>query len=1110
MSFTNSTVNVIARRGTFTYLNDAVFASDGPVDYGSSGNLGDVSFDDLTINFRYKPDLYGGQFYTDRVDQTYEIRDILAGLPAFRSVTLIAQARNDVTTGDFSVSADGISLNLVGTRFQYGGFFTVRVEFAPAFFSTGNETTDFNSLTDDQLSRIRAVGAPTIYQSLSGDDIITLPNRANYDLDKSAGVLNWSNGTQFHAGPGRDTVFGGDGNDWIHVGEGLDQAYAGDGDDRIHDDPLDLQTGLFGGLIDGGAGIDRLFFESAGTKFVVRLFEFNSPDPKRTIASITDQLGNIVWKPGNSGIAAAPGQQVQVNFRDVTKAGDVTGSVFVSNVEFIDDIPFTGPSVWIEDFSVREIPVNGVAQIVVRLSQPFSGPTTVSYSLASGSAELDRDFGFGEATRTVTFAPGQTIATIPILILADSFEENNETFSVRLTTAPAGIGISRPMATGTILANFRTFAEPTAQLPAAAGLDPVSSDGITFKDSTSAFTLNFDGTVTASDGSVFQATREKLDEILGNDLAVATFSALRRAATAGTAAAAAAANSVLSTINSTLRFGSLLDDYVSDQWATTSKMLDLVVSPSGTEAEMDVLWQQVKNRHTEFLVSSTTLNAGAQGQIVTDALHFAAHHSDIAVDIALSFANTGAAVIYDPGHNDLFMGSDRGDTVELGDLADIAIGMGGSDVLRGQAGNDLLFGGEGNDRLEGGAGGDTLNGGTGNDLLDGGAGGDRAVFAATRAQATVTVAANGLTISSAQDGTDTLVRVEQLQFADGFASFSFRNPGSAVIANFNPANGWTSQDLFPRHIADVNGDGFADVVGFGFSGVLVALGSANGNFSTAGLVVANFGQTAGWTSDNRFHRELADVNGDGRDDIIGFGVAGTLVSLANANGSFANPATGIADFGTNQGWATQNGFARTVGDVNGDGRADIIGFGTAGTLVSLGNGNGTFQAVRSGIANFGVNQGWANDTNFHRAVADVNGDGFDDIIGFGQAGTLVALSNGNGTFGNAQLVLTDFGVNQGWSSQDGFARLVIDVNSDDIADIIGFGAAGTLVAYGLGDGSFTKAGFDVANFGAAQGWTSNNIFRRDIADINNDGLADIIGFGASGVLIGLNQGGFLI
>lgn len=48
----------------------------------------------------------------------------------------------------------------------------------------------------------------------------------------------------------------------------------------------------------------------------------------------------------------------------------------------------------------------------------------------------------------------------------------------------------------------------------------------------------------------------------------------------------------------------------------------------------------------------------------------------------------------------------------------------------------------------------------------------------------------------------------------------------------------------------------------------------------------------------------------------------------------------------------------------------------------------------------------------------------DDVIN-GGAGTLVALSNGEGSFGAATLALDNFGRMQGWATQDGFARTLL-------------------------------------------------------------------------------------
>ena len=157
-------------------------------------------------------------------------------------------------------------------------------------------------------------------------------------------------------------------------------------------------------------------------------------------------------------------------------------------------------------------------------------------------------------------------------------------------------------------------------------------------------------------------------------------------------------------------------------------------------------------------------------------------------------------------------------------------------------------------------------------------------------------------------------------------------------------------------LGDVNGDGILDIVtaNYGTDNVSVLLGNGNGTFQTQ--VTFTTGATTRPQS-----AALGDVNGDGKLDIItaNFRSKNASVLLGNGNGTFQAPAT----FG-----AGNNPYCVALGDVNGDGRLDLIiaNFRSANASVLLGNGNGTFQAqatFATGTAPYSV------------ALGDVNGDG---------------------------------------------------------------------------------------------------------------------------------------
>ncbi|MFF0905406.1 UNVERIFIED_CONTAM: VCBS repeat-containing protein [Kocuria sp. CPCC 205316] len=158
---------------------------------------------------------------------------------------------------------------------------------------------------------------------------------------------------------------------------------------------------------------------------------------------------------------------------------------------------------------------------------------------------------------------------------------------------------------------------------------------------------------------------------------------------------------------------------------------------------------------------------------------------------------------------------------------------------------------------------------------------------------------------------------------------------AAEPGSFSYAQGWRVGQ-HPRELADVNGDGRADAVGFGDAGVLVGYGLDDGTFSPATLKASSFGRDQGWRVD-RHERALADLNADGRADVVGFGEDGLYLSYSVPNGVITTPTHSdpdLADYGVDQGWRVDR-HPRKLADATGDGRADVIGFGDAGTYLSV-------------------------------------------------------------------------------------------------------------------------------------------------------------------------------
>ena len=328
---------------------------------------------------------------------------------------------------------------------------------------------------------------------------------------------------------------------------------------------------------------------------------------------------------------------------------------------------------------------------------------------------------------------------------------------------------------------------------------------------------------------------------------------------------------------------------------------------------------------------------------------------------------------------------------------------------------------------------------------------------------------------------------------DGDGTFQ---PPNMVLFGFNFHTGWLVE-RHPRFVVDLTGDGRADMIGFGDAGAWTALNNGDGTFQAMKFVVADLGYEQGWRVDQH-PRFVADITGDGKADLVGFGNDGVWVALGNGDGTFQAPAFVIADLGYDQGWRVDQN-PRFVVDVTGDGKADLVGFGNDGVWVALSNGDGSFQPPKLVLADFDPAHGW-DGTKHLRIMGDLNGDGRADIIGFGDAGVYSAISNGDGTFAPATFILAAMGYNDGWRIEN-HPRFAADVTGDGVADLVGFGDDGVWVSI-TGDGG---ARLVLDGFCYNQGWRVP-LHPRYLADLNGDHRADIIGFGDAGVWTALSNG----
>ena len=192
-------------------------------------------------------------------------------------------------------------------------------------------------------------------------------------------------------------------------------------------------------------------------------------------------------------------------------------------------------------------------------------------------------------------------------------------------------------------------------------------------------------------------------------------------------------------------------------------------------------------------------------------------------------------------------------------------------------------------------------------------------------------------------------------------------------------------------------------------------------------------------------------------------------------------------------------------DINGDGYSDVFDFNSSRIYYSLSDGEG-FGPVQTwnGDARFTEAGNWY--TGYYlRQPVDLNGDGNIDVLGVTSA---VFASINTGTAG----VTSTTWLGSGFPNVKDLNRnphFVVDVNGDGFPDIVDMYDAGTYVTLNTGSSFIArvKVTDNMGNDGEGPDYGSWDQLRhsRQLADVNGDGLPDLVGIGRRGVEVSLNQ-----
>ncbi|MER6482422.1 FG-GAP-like repeat-containing protein [Streptomyces virginiae] len=323
------------------------------------------------------------------------------------------------------------------------------------------------------------------------------------------------------------------------------------------------------------------------------------------------------------------------------------------------------------------------------------------------------------------------------------------------------------------------------------------------------------------------------------------------------------------------------------------------------------------------------------------------------------------------------------------------------------------------------------------------------------------------------------------EFSSGNSKLLMKSDGNLVLLSKDNKQLWaTGTNGNPGATARMQSDGsFAVLTADAKTTLWSTRTSTPGSYAVLhprGVLVLYTGSGQSlWTSGSQ---SRPDYNGDGYTDVLARDVNGDMWIYPGTGGT-GTGTLGGRYFAGNGWWKDYWANAYTT-DFNNDGYTDIVGRTREGDL-HLYPGTGE-TGTRSFSAPVLIGTGW--NTYVDLGFGDVNGDGRTDVVGRDSGGNMWVYPHSGGT--GTQALGSRILIGEGWWPADWKAFRVADLNGDNKADILGHSVKGHLYLYP----NVSSEGFlRFANpTSVGDGWWPEE-WTPYATDLNSDGLPEQVG-----------------